>query len=191
MTILVCSDLHHGVEGDPANDETPGWWNLWSLMSEPKLRLGDMDELWQFTREEIGELAGTDVAGNHDSEACSVKELRRGDTIFLHWDRFDPLIVKWVGRPVTWAVGKLERVWPDADVALAKWFQKKFKAGRHGNMQRYARMAAAYAKKRGATQIVGGHLHQRFTVTIDGIRVVCAGCCCNGNMDFVTVRVNE
>ena len=194
MTIrdyLVCSDLHHGPQGDRANDETPGWELVWGLMPEPKLRAGDMDELWQFTAKEIGHLIGTDVAGNHDEANCKVQEVRCGDTIFLHGHQFDPWNsgpLKFVGKWITGLAVFLERrLHRDIDL----WVARRLKRGRGGDADAYAHKAAAYAAARGATQIVFGHLHQRFKVTIDGVRVVCTGCCCNGNMDFVTVEVDE
>jgi hypothetical protein len=191
-TVTVCSDLHHGPEGHPANDETPGWWFLWNVTPDPKLRLGDMDELWQFTREQIGQLVGTDVAGNHDCTNCTTQLIRHGDTIFLHGHQFDPLNsgpLKVIGKAVTGFFGLLEKV-IDKDIDI--WAEQVLlKRGRNGNALKYSTKAAAYAKKRGATQIVFGHLHQRFTADVDGIRVVCVGCCCNGSMDFVEVEVWE
>lgn len=190
---LCCSDLHRGPAGHPATDATPGWAEAWASVDYPtwqefcpgrhdrfKIRLGDMDELIQFGPEDIGELAGTDVYGNHDKDGtCRRGELRFGNTIFLHGHQFDPWIVRWFGQSVARVAGWLECIWPDIDV----------KAGRYGDRERYIEKAAAYAKKRGATQAVFGHLHQRFEEDRDGVHVVCTGCCCNGHMDFVEVEV--
>lgn len=188
----ACSDLHHGMAGHPANDETLNWWQSWPGVPEPKLCLGDMNELIQFTRQQIGELAPTHVDGNHDPGSCGKDEVRIGDTIFCHGAKqFDPWSLKWLGPPVTWLVGRLERWWPDADVRLAAWFQRRFHGGRHGEAQRYVKKAAAYARKKGATQIVFGHLHQLINVWVDGVHVVCVGSCCNDRMDFVRVKVRS
>ena len=190
ITVTACSDLHRGPIWSRANDATPGWAARWAKVLEPKLRLGDMDELWQFTRQEIGELAGTDVAGNHDASGpCKCKEIRLGDTLFLHGHQFDPWLVRWIGRPVSRLTRYAEYVWPDIDVKVGGWLKRKVRAGRYGDAERYIEKAAAYAKKRGARQIVFGHLHQRFDISRDGVHVVCTGCCCNGRLDFVPVTV--
>ena len=208
MRVTCCSDLHHGPVGHPANDETPGWAEAWAAVPQPKYRLGDMDELWQFNAEEIGELAWTNVYGNHDRRPRSRAEICINDTIFVHGHQFDPRAIRWLGRPACWLVGRLERWWPDADMRLGAWLQKRFGGGRHGEAEVYARKAAEYAVKRAARQIVFGHLHQRFELMPDGelrsdsgrrgmrwkhlalgVHVVCTGCCCNGRMDFVEVEV--
>lgn len=189
VMITCCSDLHRGPAGHPATDATPGWSVAWARVRGRKLRLGDMDELWQFTGEEIGILAGTDVDGNHDPGSCGRAELRIGDALFLHGHRFDPLLVRLAGRPVTWLVGKVERWWPAADTWLGGLLRRHLLGGRRGVQERYVRKAAKYARKRRARQIVFGHLHQRFTLDHDGVLIYCTGCCVNGRMDFVRVGV--
>jgi len=201
MIITCCSDLHNGPVGHPATDATPGWRAAWAKVAQPKLRLGDMDELLQFRRNEIGEMAGTDVDGNHDAGSCGCQEhwqeTSRGRTIFLHGHQFDPWWARLLGRPAAKAARLLEFFWPDADVKLAEWARRKSGLGRHGEADRYARKAAEYAAKHGARQIVFGHLHQRFERWVAvprgnllaEVHVVCTGCCCNGRMDFVEVEV--
>ena len=189
MIVTCCSDLHRGPVFSKANDATTGWAEAWAKVTGHKFRLGDMDELWQFTEKEIGELAGTDLDGNHDEGSCDWTEVTLGDTVFVHGHIFDPRWMRWVGRPITWAVGKLERIWPDADVKLEAFFQKRYKSGRHGESQKYVRKAAAYARKRGARQIVFGHLHETINQWVGDVHVVCVGCCCNGRLDFVEVDV--
>jgi len=191
-TFTCCSDLHSGPPGDARTDSTYAWAEAWAKVPEPKLRLGDMSELIQFTRAELdaaGAFVPTDVDGNHDRGSSGVRELRIGDTIFVHGDRWDPRVIRWLGRPGCWLVGRLERIWPDADVRLEQWFARRFGGGRHGDAMRYVRQAVAYARERSARQIVFGHLHQRFQLLVDGIRVICTGCCVGGRLDFVTVEV--
>ena len=218
MIVTCCSDLHNGPTGHPATDATPGWLAAWAAVEGEKLRLGDMDELLQFTRSEIqrkarGGLASTDVAGNHDMANAGYNpggtatawecwrwrwlELLINDTIFLHGHQFDPWWARVLGRPAAKAARVLEFFWPDADVKLAEWARRKSGLGRHGEADAYAQRAAEYAAKRSASQIVFGHLHQRFerwVVVRRGnlllrVHVVCTGCCCNGRMDFVEVEV--
>jgi hypothetical protein len=190
--IWCCSDLHNGPAGDPRTDSTPGWAREWAPVPEGKLRLGDMSELLQFTRAELdaaGAFVATDVDGNHDRGSCGRRVIRMGDTIFLHGDQFDSRVVRWIGRPVSWLVGRAEFLWPDVDERLEGWFSRTFKSGRHGHAATYVRKAAAYAKRRGARQIVFGHLHDQFRVESNGVQVVCTGCCCGGRLDFVPVEV--
>jgi predicted phosphodiesterase len=207
MLLTVCSDLHRGKPGHPADDATPGWAEAWATVPEPKLRLGDMDELWQFTRNEIGELAGTDVDGNHDWGSCGRGEIviegARGRTILLHGHQFDPWWARLLGRPAASVARVLECIWPDADVRLADWGRRALELGRYGETARYVRKAARYAARRGARQIVFGHLHRRvdsvYTIPfkrwlrlgrrVAAVRVVCTGCCCDGFRDFVEVEV--
>ncbi len=188
----VCSDLHNGPEGHPATDATPGWRGAWAAVPEPKLRLGDMDETWQFTPAQLDAAgrAGTDVDGNHDARRWWRDMQRIGDTIFLHGHQFDSWLVRLLARPVTWLVGKLERRWPDLDVRAGNWLTCRLLGGRYGEQWRYVSKAAAYARKRGATQVVFGHLHGApFRSTRGQIRVVGTGCCVGGRMDFVAVEV--
>lgn len=189
LTITCCSDLHRGPAGHPATDATPGWAEAWSRIRGTKLRLGDMDELLQFTAEEIGALAGTDVDGNHDEGSCGRREMRIGDTLFLHGHRFDHWSLRLLGPAVSRLFRRVERWWPDADLKATAWLQKALRGGRHGWREHYIRKATGYATKRGARQIVFGHLHQRFEVVGEGIRVVCTGSCVNGRLDFVPVEV--
>ena len=189
MRVTCCSCLHKGANGHPADDATPGWREAWARVPDPKLCLGDMAELWQFRRDQIPAWVGTDVDGNHDRGLSGKSVIRVGDTFFLHGRQFDSWPIRLLGRPVAWLVGRLEWVWPDADLRLADWFMRTFEGGRHGRKERYARAAARYARWRGARQIVMGHLHRRFDTVVDGVRVVCVGCCCNGRLDFVEVEV--
>jgi len=204
ITAWVSSDLHNGPVGHPATDATPGWAEAWASIDAPtwaefwperhdsvKIRLGDMDELAQFSASEIGELVGTDVAGNHDAKGpCKRWEIKLGDTRFMHGSKpFDPWPLRWLGPPVCRVLRVAEWFWPDVDVTAGAWFQRKFRGGRYGERETYVRKAVAYAKKHGDRQIVFGHLHQRFEEDRDGVHVVCTGCCCNGHMDFVPVTV--
>ncbi len=188
----VCADLHNAPSGHPANDSTPSWWIAWEKVESPKLRLGDMDELWQFSADEL-DLVYTDISGNHDSKGWSVygDMIRRGNTIFLHGHQFDSWLVKLAGRPISWFIGKLEQRWPNVDNLLMMLTRRYLGGGRHGERERYVRLAAAYAKKQGAKQIVFGHLHELFEEVKDGVRVVCVGCCVGGRMDFVEINVEE
>lgn len=206
QTYAVCSDPHGGPLDHPATDMTPGWVEECEKQRHPVLVLGDGLELlqfkigaiwagaprvWRYLRRAMFE--GRMVAGNHDKLLMKLwgapRELRKGDTIFLHGDRFDPWPVKVVGGPVSWLVGKLEFRWPDIDVRLGTWAQKTFQGGRHGNAQRYIKKAAAYARKRGARQIVMGHLHTVFNVWLGGTHIICTGSCVNGNLDFIEIHV--
>lgn len=203
MRITVCSDLHKGPAGHPATDATPGWREAWAKVPEPKCRLGDMDELLQFSADEIGELAWTDVSGNHDDIGAVMPERHilgdRGLTILLHGHQFDPWWARAFGRPAAKACKLLELVWPDADVRLSAWARRKSGLGRYGNWNTYKTRAAEYAAARGARQIVFGHLHERheedvyvemeWGLTAGPVHVVCTGCCCNGRLDFVEVEV--
>ena len=188
QTWTTCSDLHRGPAGHPATDATPGWAEEWYAITGPTMRLGDMDELLQFSREEIRYLAGTDVDGNHDDGSCGRDEMQIGDTLFLHGHRFDPWGARLFERPGGWLLRRLEQRWPDADLWLGRWLVRR-RDKRRAARESYIRKAVKYAKKRGVRQIVFGHLHQRFEVVRDGIRVICTGSCCNGRMDFVEVTV--
>ncbi len=204
MRLTVCSDLHNGPAGHPATDATPGWRAAWAKVPEPKLRLGDMDELLQFTAEEIGELAGTEILGNHDQNSPSTMGEStgwwtpgKGWTVFLHGHQFDPWAVRLASRPVAWSIGLLERRWPNIDEVWGGWFRQHCMGGRRGEWDSYKAKAARYAAERGAWQIVFGHLHELRDewVVVDhngrlvSVHVVCTGCCVGGRMDFVEVEV--
>ena len=192
LKYTVCSDLHNAPLGHPANDSTPGWREAWRKIPPPKLRLGDMDELWQFSIDEIQPVY-TDVNGNHDSRWSSLYGdiVKHGNTIFLHGHQFDPWLVKLFGRPIAWIIGKLEKRWPDVDNLLTQWARHYIGGGRYGERERYIQLASDYARKNKATQIVFGHLHELFEEERDGVNVICTGCCVGGRMDFVEVIVEE
>lgn len=192
-TVHCCSDRHYGPKGHPATDSTPGWHDAWARTPRPRLRLGDMDELWQFPG--LAFRTGTDVDGNHDAGSSGKDVIRRGDTLFLHGHQFDSRCIRWVGRPLCRVVGFLERFSKNIDVRLGAWFQRRFRGGRYGEAMTYALRAASYARARGARQIVFGHLHVRFSMdlTFDDclVRVVCVGACCNGALDIIPVHVTH
>ena len=220
MIFTCCSDLHHGPAGHPACDETPGWAPAWSSVrgltwqeyqgvhpalrsnvQAIKLRFGDMDELLQFTRDQVRPCVGTDVAGNHDpgtAPAVICYAMPYGLTLFLHGHQFDPWWARLLSRPAAKVAKWLECcIGRDADVRLARSVRRRLGLGRHGQWTVYAQRAARYAASRGASRIVFGHLHHRheawLTVArhdyIRSVHVVCTGCCCNGRMDFVEVEV--
>lgn len=186
-----CSDHHGGPEGHPANDSTPGFREVWDATPAPKLRLGDMAEAYQFRRSQIPGWIGTDVAGNHDRRYSDKEVIVRGNTAFTHGYLLgDPLLFRHFERPIVWAVGQLEQHWPDIDLEASKWFQEHLMGGRRmGAAERYIDGAVKMAHRLGVTQVVFGHLHQRFEVEVGAVRVVCIGSCCNGQMDIVPIRV--
>jgi hypothetical protein len=192
FVVWATSDIHQGLPGHPANDTTPGFRDEWKWIVEPKLILGDATATIQFPDLPPELIIVPDVAGNHDRCLGAPRSLRIGDTEFLHGDLFDPWVHKVVGRPVTWAVGKLEKKWPNADCVLDSWALKLFvRGGRYGRAQHYLKAAAAYGKARGAKQVVFGHLHELIhNVTVDGIRITCTGCYCNDRRDIVPIVVN-
>jgi len=189
IIVTCCSDLHYGPPDNPATDATPGWEKAWNRVPTPKLMLGDMTELLQFRIEELDRCIGTSVEGNHD-RGRGPKALWLGDTLFTHGHIFDPWYFKFVEPLLAWIGRFLESIWPNIDIWFNEWLSKRFKTGKYGEAYRYAVKAAAYAKMHGAKQIVFGHLHQRFDDYIDGVHVVCVGCCVNGHMDFVEVEVD-
>lgn len=189
----VCSDLHWLAPGDPANDATPGARDEIDRQRARHagrlLALGDMSNLWERPRLHFGLWVWTDVRGNHDEDTGRPLELRIGDTLFCHGHHFlDPRRQRWVGRPLCRVLGRLERRWPRLDDWLG-WLWHWLRGGRHINRRRAIRKAVKYAKRRGVRQLVFGHLHELIDTWVDGIHVVCCGCCCGGRMDFVRVVV--
>jgi len=195
ITVPTCADAHQGELGHPANDATPGWRQRWDAIPEPKICAGDMTELIQFPDMPRWQRVPTTIDGNHDRGACGRRDLIIGDTLWIHGDQLDPWLVKWVGRPITRIIGLVEWFWPDVDVRFGQWCQKHGKGGRYGEFGRYARKAVALAKSRRRAdggpirQVVFGHLHQLAECDLEGVHVVCCGCCCNDHLDIVPITV--
>ena len=214
-----CSDLHRGKPGHPATDATPGWAPAWAAVCawtvpeviamsargqcevrSIKLALGDMNELPQFRRRELLELAPTDVEGNHDrwtGPRDLVLETRRGRTLFTHGHCADPWWAKVFGAPAAWAARVLQCIRRDLDRKAVDLVRRTVGLGCYGDAEKYAHRLAERACRLECEQVVFGHLHELFRSCVvvehagrlHRVRVVCTGCCVDGRMDFVDVEV--
>lgn len=188
--VPCCADLHRVRRGHPADDSSREWDTVWAEVdADVKLALGDMTDYWIDPTIPADQRIPTSVAGNHDPHTGAPEEIVIGDTLFCHGHQFDPPLYRRVGLSVARLVGRLERVWPRADVKLAHAAKVLLRGGRYGRWRRYARAAAKRAIERRVRQIVIGHLHESHSAWFGRVLVRSIGPSCNGELTIETVRV--
>jgi len=182
MEKIICISDVHFMGSYPANDKIAKeptefganvfyLGDVWDFSGAKKKKISEMEEKYDAFLKKCKETETITVLGNHESRYGQLQPIEyiKGTVLFTH------------GHRALWSEKKVER-WENKKAGKGYWkrlviiakntFTRhgKGKVGK-GSLQKLAN----YARKRGCSTVICGHIHKSHNGLFDGIRVIVVG----------------